>query len=118
MAVEPGRPRPATWMITAAFSFATMGALTHAVSPRCDWMFIALVRMLWSFIISASMAILGGARLVLLKPRTLWVRSTAGTISLVCTFYALSRLPVADVLTLTNMYPLWIVLMSLGGSEG
>ena len=28
-------------------------------------------------------------------------------------FFAFTRLPVADVLTLTNTYPLWIVLLSL-----
>lgn len=104
---------PAIWMITAAFSFASMGALAHAVGPRCDWLVIALIRMLCSFVFTVPLAWLGGARLVLLSPRTLWIRSISGTISLVCTFYALTHLPVADVLTLTNTYPLWIVLLSL-----
>jgi len=104
---------PAIWMITAAFCFASMGALTHAVGPRCDWFVIAWFRILSSFFFSISLAWLAGARLVLLTPRTLWIRSISGTISLVCTFYALTRLPVADVLTLTNTYPLWIVLLSL-----
>ena len=45
-------------------------------------------------------------------PPTLWVRSLAGSFSLVCTFYAMTRLPVAEVLTLTNTYPLWIALLS------
>ncbi len=104
---------PAIWMITAAFCFASMGALAHAVGPRCDWLVIALFRILCSFVFSVALAWLGGARLVLWTPRTLWIRSIAGTISLVCTFYALTHLPVADVLTLTNTYPLWIVLLSL-----
>jgi drug/metabolite transporter (DMT)-like permease len=33
-------------------------------------------------------------------------------VSLVCNFYAMSVLPVADALTLTSMYPLWIVVFS------
>jgi drug/metabolite transporter (DMT)-like permease len=105
--------RPAGWMITAAFCFASMGALTHAVGPRCDWLLIALFRILCTFVFSMGLAWLGRARLVLWSPRTLWIRSGAGTISLLCSFYALTRLPVADVLTLTNTYPLWIVLISL-----
>jgi drug/metabolite transporter (DMT)-like permease len=105
--------RPAVWMITAAFCFASMGALTHAIGPRCDWLLIALFRIICTFVLSMSLAWLGQARLVLWSPRTLWVRSGAGTISLLCSFYALTRLPVADVLTLTNTYPLWIVLFSL-----
>lgn len=102
-------------MLTAAFCFASMGALTHQIGPRCDWLLIAHVRIACTFVCAVALARLGGARLMLTRPRTLWVRSVAGTISLVCTFYALTRLPVADVLTLTNAYPLWIVLLSLRG---
>ena len=104
---------PAIWMITAAFCFASMGALAHALGPRCDWLLIALIRILCTFVFSVELAWIGRARLVLWTPRTLWIRSVSGTISLACTFYALTCLPVADVLTLTNTYPLWIVLLSL-----
>jgi drug/metabolite transporter (DMT)-like permease len=114
-AMEPDQNdrRPAIWMVTAAFSFASMGAFAHAVGPRCDWLVIALVRIISTFVFSVSLAWIAGARLVLRKPRTLWIRSISGTISLLCSFYALTHLPVADVLTLTNTYPLWIVLLSL-----
>ena len=57
---------PAIWMITAAFCFASMGALAHAVGPRCDWLVIALVRIVCSFVFSVALAWMGGARLVLL----------------------------------------------------
>jgi drug/metabolite transporter (DMT)-like permease len=110
---EPKNRLPALWMITAAFFFATMGSMAHAVGSRCDWLVIAFVRILCTFLLSVSLAWTAGARLVLHRPRTLWIRSVAGTVSLVCSFYALTRLPVADVLTLTNTYPLWIVLLSM-----
>jgi drug/metabolite transporter (DMT)-like permease len=115
MAMTPGlRDRlPAIWMITAAFCFASMGALAHALGPRCDWLVIALFRIVCSFVFSVALVWISGGRLVLWTPRTLWLRSIAGTISLVCTFFALTHLPVADVLTLTNTYPLWIVLLSM-----
>ena len=92
---------PAIWMIAAAFCFASMGALAHALGPRCDWLLIALIRILCTFVFSVELAWIGRARLVLWTPPTLWIRSASGTISLACTFYALTRLPVADVLTLT-----------------
>ena len=113
MGPEQEDRRPAAWMVTAAFSFASMGALTHALGSRCDWFVAALIRIFCTFVFSVVLAWLAGARLVFWKPRTLWVRSLSGTISLLCSFYALTRLPVADVLTLTNAYPLWIVLISL-----
>ncbi len=48
----------------------------------------------------------------LFRPGILWMRSLAGSVSLGCTFYAFTRLPMADVFTLTNMVPLWIALFS------
>jgi hypothetical protein len=39
--------------------------------------------------------------------------SIAGSISLVCGFYAMTHYPVSEVLTLTNMFPLWVAVLSL-----
>jgi drug/metabolite transporter (DMT)-like permease len=99
-------------MVSGAFQFALMGTLTHALGPRCDWRLIALVRAGFMFGAMVLVARLAGVRLVLWTPRVLWVRSLAGSLSLVCSFYALTRLPVAEVLTLTSTYPIWITLMA------
>ena len=104
--------RPALWIITAALFFAIMGAITHSLGTRCDWLTIALVRAVFMFGTSVAVAVAVGTELVVWRPRTLWIRSLAGSFSLVCSFYALSRLPLGDVLTLTNTYPLWIVMLS------
>ncbi len=104
--------RPALWMLGGAFCFATMGATTHALGPRCDWLVIALVRVLIMFASTALMARAAGVRLVVFRPATLWMRSLAGSFSLVGNFFALTRLPVADAITLSNTYPLWIVLVT------
>jgi drug/metabolite transporter (DMT)-like permease len=104
--------RPALWMLWGALAFAAMGAMTHALRERCDWVQVALVRALFMGVSIVAVARLAGVRLVLWRPRVLWVRSLAGTSSLFCSFYALTRLPVAEVLTLTNTYPIWIILMS------
>src|SRR5262249_38157426 len=45
-------------------------------------------------------------------PPTLWMRSVAGSCSLVCTFYALHRLPLTEVYTIANMFPIWVALLS------
>jgi drug/metabolite transporter (DMT)-like permease len=104
--------RPALWMLWGALAFAAMGAMTHALGSRCDWVQIALVRALFMGVAITAVARLAQVRLVVWRPRVLWVRSLAGTSSLFCSFYALTRLPVAEVLTLTNTYPIWIILMS------
>ncbi|MBX6313080.1 MAG: DMT family transporter [Isosphaeraceae bacterium] len=104
--------RPALWMLAGALAFAAMGALTYALGSRCDWLLIALVRAVFMFSTTTLLAKAAGVRLVVFEPPTLWVRSLAGSFSLVCNFFAMTRLPVADVLTLTNTYPLWIVLLT------
>jgi drug/metabolite transporter (DMT)-like permease len=109
-----GRQRflPYLWMLCGSLSFALMGTLAHALGPRCDWQVIALARSVLPLVLAALLARRAGARLVWWRPRTLWVRSCAGSLALVCTFFALTRLEVSDVLTLTNMFPLWVVLLS------
>ena len=104
--------RPAVWMISASLCFATMVGFTHALGPRCDWLTIALVRVSVMFVSSVTIAWLGGAALVFSTPRTLWMRSFAGSFSLVCSFYASTRLPVGDFITLSNTYPIWIVMLA------
>jgi drug/metabolite transporter (DMT)-like permease len=100
-------------MISGAFLFATMGSITHALGTRCDWPTIVLVRAVFMFAAAVAVARVAGARLVVWRPRSLWMRSLAGSFSLVCSFYALTqRLPLGDVLTLTNTYPLWIIVLS------
>src|SRR5262249_26151552 len=100
------------WMLLGSFSFAWMGTLTHVLGASCDWQVIALARTGLALVIGAALALAAGARLVWWRPGTLWIRSVAGSVSLVCTFFALTRLPVSDVLTLTNTFPLWVALLS------
>ena len=90
-----------------------MSILTARLKDRVDWQWIAIARAGLAMTFAATLAKAGGAKLVLLRPRTLWMRSLAGSISLVCGFYAMTHYPVSEVLTLTNMFPLWVALLSL-----
>jgi drug/metabolite transporter (DMT)-like permease len=99
-------------MLCGSVAFTLMGTMTHALGASCDWQVIALARSALPLICMIALALVGGGRLVFLRPRTLWIRSIAGSVSMVCTFFALTRLPVSDVFTLTNMFPLWVALFS------
>ena len=103
---------PYLWMVCGSFAFAVMGTLAHALRTDCDWRIIALARSGVALAGAALLAGGAGVRLVLWRPRILWMRSLAGSCSLVGTFYALTRLPVSDVLTLTQMFPVWVALLS------
>jgi drug/metabolite transporter (DMT)-like permease len=99
-------------MLFGSLSFAIMGLAAHALADSCDWQVIAVARSFLALVLATVLALAAGARLVFWRPRTLWMRSIAGSISLVCTFFAFTRLPVSDVLTLTNMFPIWVALLS------
>jgi drug/metabolite transporter (DMT)-like permease len=98
-------------MLVGSFCFAWMAAAAHALRSHCDWQVIALVRSTIPFVLGAALALLNGARLVLFRPGILWVRSIAGSISLVGTFFALTVLPPSHVFTLGSTFPIWVALL-------
>jgi len=99
-------------MLAGSLSFTGMAVFAKLLTEKCDWQAIAIARAGLVAILAGLMAWAAGAKLVFLRPKRLWIRSIAGSCSMVCTFYAFSRLPVADVLTLTNTFPIWVALFS------
>jgi drug/metabolite transporter (DMT)-like permease len=100
-------------MLLGAGAFAIMAMFTVSLKERVDWQWIAIARTGLAMTFAAIMATAAKKQLVFLRPRKLWMRSIAGSISLVCGFYAMTHYPVSEVLTLTNMFPLWVAVLSL-----
>jgi drug/metabolite transporter (DMT)-like permease len=99
-------------MLAGSLSFAAMGAFSHLAGERCDWRLVAVARAGLAFVFSAAIALSSGARLVLWRPRLLWVRSLAGSVGVLCAFYALTHLPISTALTLSNTVPVWVALLA------
>jgi drug/metabolite transporter (DMT)-like permease len=99
-------------MLASAAAFATMSACGHALAGRCDWRLVAIARGGIAFALTAWLARVGGVRVLFRWPRTLWMRSVVGSFSMLFTFYALSRLPVATAVTLFNTFPIWVTLLA------
>lgn len=104
---------PYVWMLSGAASFAVMAIFTVSLKEQIDWQWIAIARTGLAMTFAAGMALAARKQLVFLRPRKLWMRSLAGSVSLVCGFYAMTHYPVSEVLTLTNMFPLWVAVLSL-----
>ena len=112
--------RPYVWMLCGCAWFAVMGIIAHDLGrsatedgpASCPWIVVAFVRSIVATICAAAMAFSYGHKLVFLHPRILWVRSLAGSCSMMATFYALAHLHVTDVLTLTNTFPIWVAILS------
>lgn len=103
---------PYLWMLCGAFAFAIMGAFAYALRETCEWQVVALARSIVPLCIAAWLAHAAGVKLVFRGPRSLWVRSIAGSISLISSFYAFTHLPISEVLTLTNLFPIWVAVLS------
>lgn len=103
---------PQVWMLLGALAFAVMAILTADLRDDFDWQWIAIARSGLAMIFAAVLVVAAGAKFVLFRPRILWMRSLAGSVSLVCGFYAMTHYDVSVVLTLTNMYPLWVAVLS------
>lgn len=104
---------PYWYMLTGAFCFSWMGFLAHLLSDTYPWQVIALVRTALALVIAAAITWSVKAPFAVWRPATLWLRSLSGSCSLVLTFYALTHTKsLAEVLVLTNMFPVWVALLS------
>lgn len=99
-------------MLLGSLCFAVMSTLAHAAGRTCDWQVIAIARTGLALAFASGLVFGAKRQFVFLRPRTLWMRSVAGSVSLVCGFYAVTHMPVSDSLTLSNMYPLWVAVLS------
>jgi drug/metabolite transporter (DMT)-like permease len=99
-------------MVGAMLAFASMGALAHGLRNQCGWEVIALARSVVIVTLSGFLAVAGGVKLCFWRPPALWIRSIAGTASMLCVFYCFTRLPIAIVVTLLNLAPVWVAILS------
>jgi drug/metabolite transporter (DMT)-like permease len=98
-------------MLWASVAFAIMAATSHWAGERCDWQLVAVSRAAIAFLFSLVIVKVSGVKLVIRGPKTLWVRSLAGSTGMTFNFYALAHLPVSDALTLMNTAPIWVTIL-------
>jgi drug/metabolite transporter (DMT)-like permease len=99
-------------MLCGSLSFAFMAIFASQLREHCDWRLTALARSGLATCFAVLLCLRARARIVVFRPGVLWMRSIAGSVSLLCTFYAFTRLPVSDLLTLTNTFPIWVAVLS------
>jgi drug/metabolite transporter (DMT)-like permease len=99
-------------MLASAFTFATMSACAHGLKDRCDWRMVIIARSGLAFLFTLIIARVQQAPLVWPGPKTLWMRSIAGSLGMLCAFYTLTHMPISGAMTLQNSYPFWIALLS------
>lgn len=98
-------------MLFSAFCFAMMGAFTYSLKDAFDWRVTGFARSFINFILIITLARVTGKPVIFKAPTTLWLRSIVGTLSIICTFYVFSRLPIAEATSLSNLMPIWMALL-------
>jgi drug/metabolite transporter (DMT)-like permease len=100
------------WMLLGAAAFSLMSFLTHRLSPVLPWQAIAVIRTAIALVLTISLTQVSGVKLAVFRPRTLWIRSLAGSIALLANFYSMTHYSISEVLALSNMFPLWVAVLS------
>jgi drug/metabolite transporter (DMT)-like permease len=106
--------QPYIWILVSGFAFSWMVVFAKVAGSATNWQVIAIARCAIPLVLIAAWARWDGAQLVLVGPRILWIRSLAGSLSLVGTFYVIGTglLPVTDIYTVSNIFPIWVALLS------
>jgi drug/metabolite transporter (DMT)-like permease len=105
--------RPYFWMLGGCGWFTLMSLCAVALAhDGCPWQIVAAARSGLATLFAFGIAVSRKTPLTLVGTRTLWIRSVAGSCSMLGAFYALRYIPASDVLTLTNTFPLWVAVLS------
>lgn len=109
--------QPYLWILLSGFAFSWMAILTPLAGRSCGWPVVAIVRCVIPLILISLWAKWDGVKLVLWGTPVLWMRSLAGSCSLVGTFSVLASvhvtgLHVTDIYTIANIFPIWVALLS------
>jgi drug/metabolite transporter (DMT)-like permease len=111
--VNSSGAKPYIWVLLSSAAFSIMAALTYGLGRHgCPWQVVALARSTLALVFSVAIALAFGIRLAFWRPGALWMRSLAGSASLVCSFYALTHLRTADAITLTSTFAIWIAILA------
>lgn len=109
--------QPYLWILISGFVFSWMAILTALAGRTTSWQYVAIARCSVPLVLIALWAWWDGAPLVFFGPRILWIRSIAGSCSLLGTFYLLANthvtnLQVTDIYAICNIFPIWVALLS------
>lgn len=100
------------WMLLACFLFVIMSVSAKRAMIELSFLEVASARAGFGAIVIFVWARSRNVPLVVHDQRTQWARTIAGITSMFFGFYALSRLPLGDAVTLANLTPLILAVAS------
>jgi drug/metabolite transporter (DMT)-like permease len=102
------------WMLLAQLCFAVMNVSARLAGSDLPWQEVAAARFLVGALLVLLLARVRGVSLRVTQRRASWGRAILGTLSALCTFYALTspRIHLADAATLGATAPVFVALLA------
>jgi len=107
--------RGALWMVAASLGFTVNSAMVKTLTAGgLDAFQIGFARALFSFALLVPFLLRAGSGMLRTRhPGIHGIRAFAGAAAMVCGFYAVGHLPLADFTALTFTQPLFVVLLAV-----
>jgi len=101
-------------MSVSALLFAGMNLTAHVAGAHVPWSHIATTRAAVGVVVAVAVARARRVPFITRATPAMWLRSIFGTISMVCTFFALAspHLPLGDAVTLVSLSPLFVAVLA------
>ena len=71
-------------MLIGSIFFAAMGLFTESLGDEYSFTWLAVIRSVLALVFAVALAKSAGVKLVYFRPRTLWMRSLAGSCAMLC----------------------------------
>ncbi len=105
--------RGAMWMLLSALMFAVMGVVVKWLGSRLDSFQVAFFRAGFGFLTILPFAVAGGlAAFRTQRPGIHLLRGMLGATGMVCGFYALTHLPLAEATAYSFTRPMFVVVLA------
>lgn len=111
--LEALRARPGVgYMVASAFSFSVMSAFVKAAGERLPSQEIVMARALIALALSLALLRRAGVPLWGTRRGLLLLRGTFGFLGLLCVFYSLTHLPIAEATVIQYLHPIFTGLLA------
>lgn len=103
----------AVWVVLSCLCVGTMAAVVKLLGTRLDSFQLAFLRALFGLMIVLPLAVKAGPEVLrTARPGLHLARGLAGTVGMTCSFFALTRMPLADVSAIAFTTPLFLVVLA------
>lgn len=109
----PDNVRGAAWVVASCVLLVTMSMLVKLAGARLDGLQLGFIRACFALVFVLPVAFAAGPQVFRTnRPGLHLARGLAGSIGMLCGFFALTRMPLADVTAIGFTQPLFLIVLA------